>query len=299
MPSTIFPTETPVVPASTTAPLVVRGPEPVKQVPQTASQPIEQPTPARVMSISDLQTQGPVLIPLANQTSQTASTQSLAPRPPEKSSGEGNGNPASKQNGIGAGQSAGEQGGKAAPGGGPVAQKGGSTAPSQGSDVGSGLGNEPSVTRITLPKDGQFGVVVVGSSLAEQYPETVEIWKSRLVYTVYLHVGLGKSWILQYSVPRTEEAAAAGSITRPEAPWPYDMVRPHLAPGDFNSDAILVHGFINPAGRFEQLAVVFPLEFAQPKFLLSALQQWQFRPARQNGLVTPVEVLLIIPEETE
>ena len=297
--ATAFPTVAPAVPASTTAPLVVRGPEPIKQVPQTSSQPLEQPTPARVMSISDLQTQGPVMIPLANQTSQSASTESLAPRRPEKSSGEGNGNPASKQNGIGAGQSSGDQGAKAATGGGSVAQNGADTGPGQGSDAGLGSSSEPSLTRLSLPKDGRFGVVVVGSSLAEQYPETVGIWSGRLVYTVYLHVGLGKTWILQYSLPRAEEAATAGSVIRPEAPWPYEIVRPHFAPGDFNSDAILVHGFINLAGRFERLAVVFPPEFALPKFLFGALQQWQFRAARQNGQLAAVEVLLIIPEETE
>ncbi len=143
--ATAFPTVAPAVPASTTAPLVVRGPEPIKQVPQTSSQPLEQPTPARVMSISDLQTQGPVMIPLANQTSQSASTESLAPRRPEKSSGEGNGNPASKQNGIGAGQSSGDQGAKAATGGGSVAQNGADTGPGQGSDAGLGSSSEPSL----------------------------------------------------------------------------------------------------------------------------------------------------------
>jgi hypothetical protein len=150
-----------------------------------------------------------------------------------------------------------------------------------------------------LPKDGQFGVVVVGSSLADQYPETVEIWRGRLVYTVYLHVGLGKSWILQYSLPRTAEVAAAGSVTRPEAPWPYDIFRPDLLPGDFNSDAVMVHGFINLAGAFERLAIVFPPEFTQAKFLLGTLKQWHFRPARQDGQIAAVEVLLIIPEENE
>jgi hypothetical protein len=38
---------------------------------------------------------------------------------------------------------------------------------------------------------------------------------------------------------------------------------------------------------------------AEASFLLHALQQWQFRPATQNGQPTPVEVLLIIPSETE
>jgi len=77
------------------------------------------------------------------------------------------------------------------------------------------------------------------------------------------------------------------------------MVRPHLMPADVNADAIMVHGFINSGGRFEQLAVVFPPQFAETKFVLGSLQQWQFRPATENGQHTPVEVLLIIPDEAE
>lgn len=30
--------------------------------------------------------------------------------------------------------------------------------------------------------------------------------------------------------------------------------------------------------------------------VLNVLNQWQFRPAKQNGQMTAVEVLLIIPE---
>jgi hypothetical protein len=145
-----------------------------------------------------------------------------------------------------------------------------------------------------MPKDGKFGVVVVGSSMAEEYPEIVGLWGSRMAYTVYLHVGLGKSWILQYSLPA---AADNGASARIEPPWPYAMERPGLAPGDLNGDAIMVHGFVNTSGRFEKLAIVFPVDFSQSKFVLGALEQWQFRAAMQNGLLTAVEVLLIIPAE--
>jgi hypothetical protein len=220
---------------------------------------------------------------------------------PGKTSGNGNDNPASEQTGIGAGAGSVAPKTTAAAGAGPVAQNGAVAGLNAGSDAGSSLGGETStsVTHIALPKDGQFGVVVVGSSLVEQYPETVGIWSGQLVYTVYLHVGLRKNWILQYSVPRTEEAAAGGNVARPEAPWPYDILRPHLSPNDYNSDAIMVHGFVNSAGRFERLTLAFPSGFAQAKFVLEALQHWQFRPARQNGQIAAVEILLIIPEETE
>jgi hypothetical protein len=150
--------------------------------------------------------------------------------------------------------------------------------------------------RITLPKDGQFGVVVVGSSLEEKFPETAELWSGRMAYTVYLHVGLAKSWILQYSLPRSAEAAAGGNIARIDAPWPYNIVRPNIPPGEINADALMVHGIVNRSGRFEELSVAFPPDFAQSQFVLDALEQWQFRPAMQDGQPAAVEILLLIPE---
>jgi len=112
-------------------------------------------------------------------------------------------------------------------------------------------------------------------------------------------VGLAKSWIMQYSLPRADEASHAGNMVRLEAPWPYNIVRPNLPPAVFNADAILVHGFVNQQGKFEALALSFPPDFQQAQFVLDALKQWQFRPAEQNGQSEKVEVLLIIPEERD
>ena len=297
-----FPTQMPTIPPSTTSPVRVRAPEPIKAIPESSSQSLAEPTPARVVSLSDLRLkEGSVTIPNANSLPSTTSSEPLVPGKATGGAQSGNGNPGNVPNGSGSGQSAAAVADKARQGG------GGSTA-QNGPDVfgaspvgstGTGLGDEPSVTRISLPPDGQFGVVVVGSSLAEQYPEIVSVWGGRLVYTVYLHVGLGKNWILQYSLPRGTDGVATMNADRPEAPWPYDIIRPNLAPSDYTSDAIMVHGFVNVTGRFEHLAVAFPTEFAQAKFVLNALQRWKFRPARQDGQVTSVEVLLIIPEVTE
>jgi hypothetical protein len=112
-------------------------------------------------------------------------------------------------------------------------------------------------------------------------------------------VGLARSWILQYSLSRADNAAAAGNITHIEAPWPYNIVRPNIEPGAIDADALMVHGFVNQAGRFEALSVLFPPQFAQAQFVLDALTQWQFRPATQNGQNVLVEVLLIIPDEPQ
>lgn len=267
---------------SNVSPLTVRKPDAPDQVPQTGSQSLTPPTPARVMSLSDVLLQtGAVPLPMINETAPSVALDSLAPERPA-SPAQGGGDSASKQNGTGVGDTPGNQG-EALAANGSAGQNGAS---------------DSTVTRITLPKDGHFGVVVVGSSPAEEYPEAAGVWTDRLAYTVYLHVGLSRSWILQYSLPRDAEAASAGIVTRPDAPWPYVVVRPHLAAGDTNGDAIMVHGLIDAKGHFEQLGVVFPQQFAQSQFVLSALQQWQFRPATQNGEITAVEVLLIIPCES-
>jgi hypothetical protein len=190
----------------------------------------------------------------------------------------------------GSGTQAGDGGGKGT-GHNPGAGSGSSTG------LGAGGSDNGAVTRINVPKNGQYGVVVVGSSLDEQYPETQDVWKGRLAYSVYLHVGLDKSWILQYSLPRAADSATAGNAHL-SAPWPYYIVRPNLNPDDSDSDAVMVHGFVDESGHFEKLSVVFPtdLGYAREQLVLGALQQWQFRAGTNDGQVAKLEVLLIIPQ---
>jgi hypothetical protein len=294
-----FVTDTPVPLPSTTSPVAVRGPELVKQVPETTSKTLGPPVPARILSLSDLRLErGTIALPLVNETAAVGASDAMAPAREVNASQEGNGNSASKQNGIGAGETPGNQAGLGAGSNSVGGQEGAKNGPDNGASpvADAGAGAQPTVTRIVMPKDGKFGVVVVGSSMAEAYPETAGLWGSRMAYTVYLHVGVGKSWILQYSLP---QAADNGSTARIEAPWPYEMERPGLAPGDLNGDAIMVRGFVNTSGRFEKLAIVFPVDFGQAKFVLGALEQWHFRAAAQNGLLTAGEVVLIIPAEGE
>ena len=293
--------KTPLVLPSTTSPVVVHGPEALQMPPVTTSVSTAQPTPTAIMSISDLKMpEGTVTLPPVNQTVAKESPGGLAPGQAKDDSQAGKGNPDSKAGGAGAG--AGDKGdkpdaaGKPAAAGKPEGEKAGD---SQVADAGAGTGNQPSAEKITLPKDGQFGAVVIGDSLEDRYPETAGLMGGRLAYTVYLHVGLAKNWILQYSLPRSVDAAAGGNVTRLEAPWPYNVVRPNITAGAINADALMVHGFVNQAGRFEGLAIAFPQEFPQAQFVLSSLAQWQFRAATQGGQSVRVEVLLIIPEESE
>ena len=289
-----------VLQASTTTPIVVRGQAAAASVPETSSAKAQPTNSAQIVSISDLRAKEKATpVPLANMPARPMEVGSLGSGTADTESKSPVGHGTGQQPAPGTAQGTTGAANQPATGSRPGPQTASVAGPAvAGSDTGSDDGVGRSTTAVHLPKDGQFGVVVVGSALAEQYPETVTIWAGRLVYTVYLHLGKGKAWILQYSMP----ANAAASVTnamRPEAPWPFDVVQPHLDPADYTTDAVMVHGFVNLSGKFEHLNVVFPTQFVATKFVLTALQQWQFRPARQNGQLAQVEVLLIIPEEVE
>jgi hypothetical protein len=322
--STNFQSKLPMPMAANSSPVVLKRELEVQRVPETSSVSSIDPTPAAILSASDLHmNQGTVTMPGANQSAEGSDQGGLGtgktPNALQNGSGDAGSTGAAK--GAGKGQSA--NGGKSAGPGTGGAQKGPGNGNSgsgsqtgdaggkgtghnpgagSGSSVGHGSGNSDNgaVTRISVPKNGQFGVVVVGSSLDEQYPETQDVWKGRLAYSVYLHVGLEKSWILQYSLPHASDSASAGSAHL-AAPWPYYIVRPNLNPDDASSDSVMVHGFVDESGHFEKLSVVFPtdLGYAREQLVLGALQQWQFRAGTNDGQVAKLEVLLIIPETNQ
>lgn len=299
---TPFSTMTPMPVPSSTSPIAVHAPSPERRIPETTSAASNLPSSATVLALSDLQMrQGAVTLPPANQTVAGNSSGAMAPGRSGDSAVAGNGDPSNHSNDPGDPQGHGDRGDAAGLAAAHSAAGSGNAKPNAGvaSSGGAGQGGVHPFTRITLPENGQFGVVVVGSSMQEQFPETAGLWSGRLVYSVYLHVGLARSWVLQYSLPPSADATASGNITHLEAPWPYYIVRPNLDPDDINADALMVHGFVNQAGRFESLSVVFPPGFAQAQLVVEALQQWRFRPAVQNGQSAKVEVLLIIPEQVD
>jgi hypothetical protein len=261
----------------TTSPIVVSGPKPTPPAPLTTAKSTGQSTPTALLSLSEHQmAKGPVNLPPVNSSANKSAQGNLA-------SDRAVSNGAAKQ---------GSDNAKAA--------QGANTGSAQASH-GSGLGveNLAHAAHITRQKDGQFGSVVVGSALQDRFPEMAGLLGGKMSYSVYVPVGLPKNWVLEYSLPRAAENASAGNAARLEAPWPFNIVRPNIAPGSIDADALMVHGYVNLEGRFEALTIVFPPQFPQAQFVLSMLNQWQFRPATQNGQNMKVEVLLIIPEIDE
>lgn len=281
-----------IVAASTTSPVAVLQPQQVELPPVSATQNAAQPAPAAIFALSDLRMKnGTAMLPPVNESAAANMPGALAPGHVQDSSAQGSGNPAAKSGQSGSGQAS---TGKGSDHGGPAAKLA-TSYPAQGADLPSESSRQPTFTPIKLPKDGHFGAVVVGDALGDQYPEAADAWSGRIAYTVYLHVGLAKSWILQYSLPRHTDVSAGGTVARLDAPWPFDIVRPNLPPGSVDADAIMIHGFIDESGRFQSLRVAFPPALPSAQFVLDALQKWQFRPALQNGQPIKVEALLIVP----
>jgi hypothetical protein len=282
----------------------VHGKAPAGQIPQTSSASRSGiPSGARVLSLSDLQMpEGTVVIPLANEAAGGTTSGILLHGIPEGTAPAGNGTAATNKEGSSGTKSGqGDAGDQVADAGGSGTHHGTDNGSQAGGDVstgdGIGLPATPTTTRITQAKNGRFEVVVVGTSVADEYPEAGKVWSGRMAYTVYLHVGVAKNWILQYSLPASDQASVAGDAPRLSAPWPYVILRPNLvAP---NTDGVMVHGLLNTAGKLEKLALVFPTEFADAKFILDSLRQWEFRPAMQSGQAAAVEVLLIIPTDVD
>ncbi len=153
-------------------------------------------------------------------------------------------------------------------------------------------------TRVTLPKDGTFSVVVAGPSLAAPYTESEGALSGKIVYSVFLGVGLPKKWILEYCLPKSEEQKnqVKGHAQPINAPFPYVIVRPNDI-GISSREYVIVRGILSVAGRFEQLALVFPNDLGRKDLLMESLRQWTFRPASRDGVPAEVEVLLIIPSQ--
>jgi hypothetical protein len=226
----------------------------------------ETPTPAAVLSVSDLRMrEGSVVLPPVNQMH--GANETAVPGSEKASS---------------------EQPAEPAP---PAPQ------PSNAPEDRDAIASQLNAVRVELPKDGRFGFVAIGSLDGEQYPEAFEMWNGRMAYTAYLHVGLTKSWIMQYAQTRAADAQTSGVVARLEAPWPYDILRPNLSSSQMTTDALIVHGTLSEAGRFESLAIAFPTKFPGADTVLEALKAWQFRPARQQGRAVSVEILLIIPDQ--
>ena len=60
---------------------------------------------------------------------------------------------------------------------------------------------------------------------------------------------------------------------------------------------VMVHGLVATTGRFQDLSILGSTEVLETAMVLGVLDQWEFRPATQDGRAVSVEILLAIPAE--
>lgn len=292
-----FVTTQPMPVPGTTSPVKVNAPVPAQALPQTASKDTSPPTPSRVISLSKQKLdEGTAALPMVNEIAEADASGSPTPGVAGGGSASGRDASDSRKDGTGTGHGAGNSGDPATNG--TTVEDGSNAGSGQGFSIDDGSGGAPAMgdlppQHIVLPKNGQYGMVIVGASPEEDYPETAGLWTGRVVYTVYLQTDTQQNWILQYSL--LKNMGDDPDPSRPEPPWPYDMMRPSLGA----QDVVLVHGFINTAGRFEQLSVAYPPSFPRAEILLRALKRWEFRPAMNAGQPATVEILLVVPGDVE
>jgi hypothetical protein len=151
-----------------------------------------------------------------------------------------------------------------------------------------------------MPRDGNYEVVVTQN--AGVVAGSADFLRGRPVYSVYLHAGDKKDWILQYCLPEAGEAPQRNSVvirlSDPApvgAPYAVVMLRPAVNFAAPDVRYAMVHGFINADGRLEQLSEVGDRALRNLPELLQALAGWEFRPATKDGVPISVEILLCIP----
>lgn len=158
-------------------------------------------------------------------------------------------------------------------------------------------------TRLEHPTGGVFDVVVQSAG-ADGFPESAGVLSGKPIYSVYINVGGPKEWILQYCIPGGDagDAEFAGGVLRlgsPSplvAPYPRVTFRPPVKrrPG---APYVMVHGFLDANGRPEALKVLGLHGPEDGSAMLPVLNEWEFRPATQDGRALRVEILLAIPAE--
>src|SRR5208283_5233964 len=104
-------------------------------------------------------------------------------------------------------------------------------------------------TRIVNPAGGVFDVVVQSAD-TEGFPESSGVLSGKPIYSVYVRVGGGKDWLLQYCIPAEQDVVAevSGYVVRLTtgtpltAPYARVTLRPPVKPRPGHH--VMVHGYV-------------------------------------------------------
>jgi len=160
-------------------------------------------------------------------------------------------------------------------------------------------GGADAFTRIMHPQDGTFDVVVTQSGGPSEVLGAASGLSGSPVYSVYLHVGDEREWVLTFCQAAIQESRNSRYQVYVEAPapisppYPVHTAVPNSIIGELRSAPLTFHGFITAAGVFRDMAPVQSGRSSQQ--LAATFEEWRFRPARKDKLPVEIEVLLILP----
>ena len=158
----------------------------------------------------------------------------------------------------------------------------------------------PGVIRIQHPANGNFDVVLMQSSVREDRPDTGFRLTGNPVYSVYLHVGDQREWVLEYCAPAAASASnnpyeitvdSGGAIT---PPYPVSTAIPGGFAALQNLKQTVLRGLLSASGTLRITGIP---ETGSPLVsqLVALVNQWLFRPAQRDKKPIDIEVLLVIP----
>jgi hypothetical protein len=155
--------------------------------------------------------------------------------------------------------------------------------------------------QVKFPPTGSFDIVIVESTPSDAIPDAGRLLTGRPVQTVFLTLGTGQDWILKYCLPAAGSSSGqAGMVVnlgrqpRVDPPFIQQAFIPPQNLGQTTQPA-LFQGVLGANGRFVHLRPVQDADYQPQPELLPYLEQWQFRPAKVDGVPGDVEVLLLIP----
>ncbi len=123
----------------------------------------------------------------------------------------------------------------------------------------------------------------------------------RPVQTVYLTLGTGQDWVLQYCLPAAHMTSSQSGMVvtlgqEPKLDAPF-IQKAFVPPQKMlqSSQPALYQATLDANGRFARLRPVMDSSYRPGLELLPYLEQWQFRPAKLDRVPVEVEVLLLVP----
>jgi hypothetical protein len=155
-----------------------------------------------------------------------------------------------------------------------------------------------------FPAGGSFDVVIVQQSPDATIPDAGQFLACRPVQTVFISLGTGQDWVLQYCSTAADSAASQSGMVVTLGPQPKldaPFIQLAMVPPQTllrSPQPALFQAVLDGKGRFARLRPVADSGYRPRMDLLPYLDQWQFRPAKLDGVPTEVEVLLFVPSST-